>query len=62
MDQHRGSLVGAMMQESDDARVVEILLPDVVSDLHANVSRLHTAAEFVAGCINVLQRDLAKRL
>src|SRR5258708_21980336 len=47
MHQHRGSLIGTMMQESHDARIVEILVADVVANLYAKMTRTHASGQFL---------------
>src|SRR5256885_12704976 len=61
MHEHRCALIGAMVQKGDDAGIVEILLADMIANLHAEVSRAYAPAQLLAGCINVLQRNLAER-
>ena len=54
--------LGAMMQESDDAGIIEILFPDVITDFDSHVPGAQTARQFRAGRVNILQRHLAQRL
>ncbi len=61
MNEHGGALVRAMVEERDDSRVVEILVADVIADLHAEMPGAHAASEFGAGSVNILQRHLAER-
>jgi len=51
-----------MMQEGYDARIVEILWPDMIADLHPDMPGLHASREFLTGGVDILQRNLAKRL
>ena len=62
MHQHRSTDVGTVVQESNDAGIVEVLRADMVADLYANVPGLHASAHLGAGGIDVLQRHLTKRL
>src|SRR5580704_7920426 len=59
MDEHSCSLVSAMMQERQNARIVQILLANMISNLHAQMSRSHASAQLFASRIGVLQRNLA---
>ena len=52
-----------MTQEFDDARIVEIARPDMIADLHADVTRRHTARQLEAGGLGILQvRKRAARM
>jgi hypothetical protein len=55
-----GALIGAMVEEGEDSRVIEIFVTDVVANLHAQMAGAHAAGEFGAGRVNILQRDLAE--
>ncbi len=61
MHQHGCAFIRTMVQKGDDARVVEIFLANVISDLHAQMPRAHAAREFLARRVNILQRNLAQR-
>ncbi len=61
MNQHRRAFVRAVMQEGHDAGIIEILLANVIADLHSEMSRSHAAAQFLARRVNILQRNLAQR-
>jgi hypothetical protein len=61
MNEHGGAFVRAMVEKSDDSRVVEILITDVIANLHANMPGAHAASEFGAGSVNILQGHLAER-
>ena len=52
---------GAVLQEGDDAGVVEIAVADVVADLDAAMAAGKAAIELGAGGVGVLQRHLAER-
>src|SRR5579871_306173 len=45
MHQHRRAFVGTVMKEGDDAGIVKILFPDMIADLHAEMTRAHAAGE-----------------
>jgi hypothetical protein len=49
------SLAGAVLEERDDARVVEIAVADVVADLDAAVPGRDGPVELAAGGVGVLQ-------
>jgi hypothetical protein len=61
MNEDGGALVGAMVEESDDSRIIKIPVADVIADLNAEMSSTHAACEFDAGRVNILQRHLAER-
>ena len=61
MNQHRRAFVRAMMQESHDSRIIEILLANMISDLHSQMSGTHAPAQFLARRVNILQRNLTQR-
>jgi hypothetical protein len=61
MHQYRRTLVRAMMQESYDSRIIKIPFTNMISDLDAQVTSPHAAAQFFARRINILERYLAKR-
>jgi hypothetical protein len=61
MNEDRGSFRVAMLQEFQDAGIVEIFLSDVIADLDAEVSVAHAAGELLAGCVDILQGNLAER-
>jgi len=50
-----------VLEERDDARVVEIAVADVVADLDPAVPGRHGPVELAAGGVGVLQRHLAER-
>jgi hypothetical protein len=50
-----------VLEERDDARVVEVAVADVVADLDAAVPGLDGPVELAAGGVGVLQRHLAER-
>src|SRR2546423_3006441 len=60
MHQHGGALISTMVQESHDSGIVEIFFSYVITDLHSKMARAHTAAEFFARSVNILQRNLAQ--
>jgi hypothetical protein len=60
MDEHRRSFIRAVLQKSHNARIIQILRPNVISNLYTQVSGLHASAEFPAGRVDILQRHLAK--
>src|SRR5579872_361483 len=62
MDQNGGAFVGTMLQEGNDAGIVEVLLSNVIADLHAQMPSTHASAQLFAGCVDVLQRNLTERL
>ena len=49
----------AVREESDQALVVQIPGPHVVSDVYADVARGHCALDLAARQVDVLQRHLA---
>ncbi len=61
MHEHRGALGGAVLQEGDDAGVMQLAAADVVADVHAGVAVAHGAAQLAAGEISILQRHLTQR-
>src|SRR5215469_18901936 len=62
MDQDGCTFVSAVMQEGHDAGIVEVLLPDMVADLYAEMPGAHAAAELPGGSVDILQRNLTKGL
>src|ERR1700679_52961 len=61
MNEDCGAFGSAMLQKSQDAGIVEIFLSDVIADLYAEVAVAQTAGEFDAGCVDILQGNLAER-
>jgi hypothetical protein len=62
MDQDSRTFVGTVMEEGQYARVVKILVTDVIADVDAEVPGTHAAREFSAGSVDVLQWNLAEGL
>src|SRR5258706_5675461 len=60
MDEHSRAFIRAVMQESYNARIVKVLVSNVVANLYAKVSCAHAPAQFLARRVRVLQRHLAK--
>jgi hypothetical protein len=50
-----------MMQEREEAFIVEVFITDVIADLHAQVSGAHRTRQLFAGGVDVLQWNLAQR-
>lgn len=50
-----------MLQERDDALVVQIAVTEVIADLDADMTGGQAAVEFGASRVGVLQRDLTER-
>src|SRR5271155_3451824 len=46
MNEYGRALVGTMVEERDDAGIVEIFVTDVIADLHAEMAGAHAAGEF----------------
>src|SRR5271155_1765970 len=61
MNEYGRALVGAVVEESEDSRVIEIFVAHVIADMHAQMSGDHAASQFGAGRVNILQRNLAER-
>lgn len=59
MNEHCRVLGCAVVEKGDDRFVVQIRRPDVVSDLHADVTGAHAARQFVARKVRILERNLA---
>src|SRR5437879_5206674 len=62
MHQHRRAFSGTIVKESHDAGIIEVLLSDVIADLHAQVPCSHAPAQLLTCSVHVLQRHLAQRL
>src|SRR5579871_1472712 len=54
MHQNRCALVGAVMQKSDDAGIIEILISDMIPNLYAKMPSPHASAQLVARSVNIL--------
>ena len=54
--------ISTVMQEGNDAGIIQILWADMVPDVHAGVPGLHTSAHLDTGGVDFLQRHLTKRL
>src|ERR1700721_4614272 len=62
MNQHGRAFLRAVMQEGHDPWIIEIFVSHVIADLHAKMASTHASAQFLARSVNILQRNLAKRL
>jgi len=60
MHEHSGAFIRAMMKKRYDAGIVQILIRNVIPNLHTEVSSSNASAEFLASRVNVLQRHLAQ--
>jgi hypothetical protein len=60
MNEYCRTGIRAVMEKSLNPRIIEIFLPDVIANLHAQMPSLHAASEFFARRIDILQRHLAK--
>ena len=60
MNQNGCTLIRAVVQESHDAGIIQILASNMIANLHPQMSGLHRPAELFASRINILQRHLAK--
>ena len=61
VDEHRRAHRRAVLEERDDALVVEVAVADVVADLDARVSGGQAPVQLRAGGVGVLQGNLAER-
>ena len=60
MHEHGRALIRAVVQESHNSSIIQILVSNVIANLHAQMPRLHASAKLLASGINILQRHLAK--
>ena len=58
MCEHGRSLIGTMMKERHNAGVIKILVGDMIANLDSEMTGTHAARQFLAGSIDVLQRNL----
>ena len=54
VDEHGRALVRAVLQKSYNPGIIEILVPNVITDLYSEVPGAHAPAQFFAGRINIL--------
>jgi len=55
VDEHSRALARAVVEESHNSSVIQVLAPNMVSDLNAEMPSLHAPAKFFASCVNILQ-------
>ena len=58
--QHCRAFRRTMAQKSQNSRIVQIFIANVIADLHSNMPGAHAAAQFRARCVDILQRNLTK--
>ena len=60
MNQHRRALIRAVMQKGHNARIIKIVLSNVITDLHAEMAGANASAQFFTRRVDILQRNLAQ--
>jgi len=55
VDEHSRALARAVVEESHNSSVIQVLAPNMVPDLNAEMPSLHAPAKFFASCVNILQ-------
>src|SRR5580698_6574064 len=58
MNENGSTFISAVLEEGNNARVVEIFVGNMVSDLHAKMPSAHAAGQLLAGRVDILKGNL----